>query len=113
MVWETALAFFLLSLTVFIYLAVPVLFNLKSTLKKASRTLDILNKDLPDILDNVSEIGETVNGATKKIESTVEDLAELEQLVSKEIKQPLQNVAQSIASLLSLANKIFDRRSKK
>ncbi len=112
-VWESAFVIFLLSLTVLVYLTVPVLLKLRETLKKTNKTLDILNKDLPDIMDNLSDISERVNKASSKIETTVEDIAELEQLISKEIKQPLQNIAQSVATLLHLANKVFVRKSKK
>ena len=112
-VWETALVFLLLSSTVLVILAIPVVFKLRESLKKGNKTLDILNKDLPDIMDNLTEISKRVNSASSKIETTVEDIAELEQLISKEIKQPLQNIAQSIATLLHLANKLFDRKSKK
>jgi hypothetical protein len=75
--------------------------------------MDILNKDLPDVLSNMSAITGTLNTTTKKIETTIDDVVEIEQMVSKEIKQPLQNIASSIATLLQLANRIFDRRSKK
>ena len=112
-VWEGAFVIFLLSLTVLVYLTIPVMLKLRESLKKANKTMDILNKDLPGIMDNLSEISGRVNKASSKLESTVEDIAELEQLISKEIKQPLQNIAQSIGMLLHLANKLFDRKSKK
>ena len=112
-VWESAFVIFLLSLTVLVYLAIPVMLKLRESLKKANKTMDILNKDLPDIMDNLSDISKRVNKASSKLETTVEDIAELEQLISKEIKQPLQNIAQSVATLIQLANKIFVRKSKK
>jgi hypothetical protein len=37
----------------------------------------------------------------------------LEHLLSKEIKQPLQNIAQTIATILQLFNKVFHRKSSK
>ena len=40
----------IISFTVLIYLAIPVVLNLRNTLKQANRTLDILNKDLPDVM---------------------------------------------------------------
>lgn len=113
MVWETVLIFVSLMFLVLITLAIPILLRLKDTLRKANTTMDILNKDLPDVLSNLNEITGTLNNTTKKIETTIDDVVEIERMVSKEIKQPLQNIASSIATLLQLANKIFDRRSKK
>ena len=110
MPWEIALVIFLLSLTVLIYLTIPVLLRLRETLKNLNRTLEIVNSDLPVVMDNVQEISGTVNSISKKVEKTVEDIVELEQLFSKEIKEPLQNIASSIGMLLSIVNKLFDKK---
>jgi len=110
MAWEIALIIFLLSLTVLIYLLIPFIFKMKNTLSKLNITLDALNKDLPEIMNNVQEISQTVSSVSGKIEDTVDDVVELEKLVSKEIKEPLQNIANSIGMLLQLINKLFDKK---
>jgi len=110
MAWEIAFIIFLLSLTVLVYLTIPLVLRLKDTLKKTNQALDLLNEDLPDILDNVAEISGTLSSVSKKVESTVDDVAELEHLISNEIKEPLQNIANTIGMLLQLANKLFDRK---
>lgn len=113
MAWEIALIIFLLSLTVLLYMLIPVIFNLRNTLKKVNGTLDVLNDDLPEILENVKDISGVVTSISGKIEDTIDDVIEIEQMVSKEIKVPLQNIANSIGLLLQLVNKIFDKRSSK
>lgn len=110
MAWEIAFVVFLLSLTVLVYLTIPVVLRLKDTLKKTNTALDLLNEDLPEILDNVAEISGTLTTVSKKVETTIDDVAELEHLVSKEIKEPLQNIATTIGMLLQIANKLFDRK---
>jgi len=112
MAWEIAFVVFLISLTVLVYLTIPVVLRLKDTLKKANHTLDVLNKELPEIMENIADISDTLTSVTQKVESTVDDIVQLEQLVSKEIKQPLQNIANSIGMLLQLANKLFEKKKK-
>lgn len=112
MPWEIALVILLLSLVVLIYLTIPVVLKLRETLKNLNRTLEIVNSDLPDVLENVNEITGSVSTISKKVENTVDDIVELEQLFSKEIKEPLQNIANSIGMLLQLVNKLFDKKKK-
>ena len=112
MAWEIALIIFFLSLTVLVYLLIPVVFKFKETLKQINNTLGIVNKNLPDLMNNVQDISETLTVVSKKVEATVDDVVELEQLFSKEIKQPLQNIANSIGMLLQILNKVFDKKKK-
>jgi len=107
MLWEFAFVFFLVALTVLVFLTIPSVLELKTTLKRINRTLGILNEDLPDILKNVKDVTETVNSATDKLDTAVRNVVELEQMVSNEIKQPLQNIAQTIATILQIVNKVF------
>lgn len=111
--WEVALVVLLLSLVVLVYTAIPALLRLRTTLKHVNRTLDVVNHDLPQVMQNVEEISSTVNSISKKVEHTVEDVVELEQLFSREIKEPLQNIANSIGMLLSIVNKLFDKKKSK
>lgn len=110
--WEVALIVLLLSLVALIYTAIPALLRLRTTLKNVNRTLEVVNQDLPAVMENVEEISGSVNSISKKVENTVDDIVELEQLFSKEIKEPLQNIANSIGMLLSIVNKLFDKKKK-
>ncbi len=112
MVWEVAFVIFLLSLTVLVYLLIPVVIRFRETLGKVNKTLDVLNDDLPEIVKNVNTISERVNTMMKTAEETVEDIAHLEHTISKEIKEPLQNVAQIVATLIQLINRMFLRSKK-
>ncbi|MGD9898332.1 MAG: hypothetical protein AB7T22_04305 [Calditrichaceae bacterium] len=112
MVWEIALVILLLSLTVLVFLLIPTIIQLKQFLKNVNGTLDVVNKDLPEVMSSVSEIAKSLSAASVKVESAVSDLAEIEELVVKEIKVPLQHIAQAISILLQLANKLFARKGK-
>lgn len=112
MIWETAIVIFLLSLTVLVYLTIPLLLKFRESLKKLNQTIDTVNNDLPGIMTNVNEICDSLNNTVQKVESTVDDVVELEQIITNEIKEPLKNIAQAIAMLLQLANKLFDRKAK-
>ena len=72
-----------------------------------------MNEDLPDILKNVKDVSETVNSATDKLDAAVKNVVEIEQMVSKEIRQPLQNIAQTIATILQIINKVFHWKTSK
>jgi uncharacterized protein YoxC len=112
MPWEIALVFLLIALAILVAFAIPVVFRLGETLKNINQTLTTVNKDLPTVMENVEEISGTVNNISKKVEHTVEDIVELEQLFSKEIKEPLQNIANSIGMLLQIVNRLFDKKKK-
>jgi len=111
--WEFAFVVFLVSLMFLVFLTIPSVLELRKTLRRVNKTLSILNEDLPGILKNVRDISDNVSSASTKLDTTVKNVVELEQLVSKEIKQPLQNIAQTIATVLQLLNKIFHRKSSK
>ena len=82
MLWEFAFVFFLVALTVLVFLTIPSVLELRTTLKRINKTLGILNEDLPDILKNVKDVSETVNSATDKLDAAVKNVVEIEQLVS-------------------------------
>lgn len=109
MVWEVAFVIFLLSLTVLVYLLIPVVLRFRDTLGRVNKTLDVLNEDLPEILKNVRSASERVDGIIDTAEKTVEDVSQLEYTISKEIKEPLQNIAQVIGTLIQIINKVFYR----
>ncbi len=109
MVWEVAFVIFLLSLTVLVYLLIPVIIRFRDTLGRINKTLDTINEDLPEILKNVHTISQRADGIIDTAEKTIDDVSQLEYTISKEIKEPLQNIAQIVGSLLQIFNKIFYR----
>ena len=110
MVWEIALVIFLLLLSVLVLLVIPVVLQLSQTLKKVNQSLEAVNKDLPAIVTNVHEVTDTVNLASKKLKDAIYDLAELEHSFSREVKEPLNNIAKGIGMVLNLINKLFPKR---
>jgi uncharacterized protein YoxC len=109
MVWEIAFVIFLLSLTVLTYLLIPVVLRFRDTLGRVNKTLDAVNEDLPEILKNVKDISQRVDGIVDTAEKTVQDVSQLEYTISKEIKEPLQNIAQVVGTLIQIMNKVFYR----
>ncbi|MBN2424601.1 MAG: DUF948 domain-containing protein [Calditrichaceae bacterium] len=108
--WETILVMFLIAMIVLVVLAIPMILRLRDVLNRLNDTLVIVNHDLPEILENARELTKRANSSTKKIEETIDDIVHLEQMVSKEIKEPIQNVAQSLGTVLQIFNKLFYRR---
>ncbi len=106
-VWEVAFVIFLLSLTVLVYLLIPVVLRFRNTLGRVNKTLVILNDDLPDILKHIQNITERLDRVLKTVEDTVEDVAQLEHTITKEIKEPIFNIAQVVGTLIQLLNKIL------
>jgi len=100
MVWEMVLVLLILVLIVFILLLIPAVLELRKTLSKLSNLTDTLNKDLPEILDNIRDISENTNHTTEKLHTFVSDVAEFEKKISNEIKEPALEAAASIAGLL-------------
>lgn len=112
-VWEVAFVIFLLSLTVLVYLLIPVVLRLKDTLGRLNKTLVILNDDLPEILKNIESITERLDKVMKTTEDAVEDIAKIEHTITKEIKQPLMNIAQIIGTAIQLINRLLGWQKKK
>ena len=106
-VWEIAFVIFLLSLTVLVYLLIPVVLRFRDTLGRLNKTLVVLNDDLPEILKNVQSITERLDRVMKTAEDTVEDIAKIEHTITKEIKQPLMNIAQVIGTIIQLLNRLL------
>ncbi len=106
-VWEVAFVIFLLSLTVLVYLLIPVVLRFRETLGKVNKTLLVLNDDLPEILKNVQSITERLDRVMKTAEGAVEDIANIERTVTKEIKEPLMNIAQIIGTVIQLLNRLL------
>ncbi|HHE54699.1 MAG TPA: DUF948 domain-containing protein [Caldithrix abyssi] len=106
-VWEVAFVIFLLSLTVLVYLLIPVVLRFRDTLGRLNRTLVVLNDDLPEILKNVQSITERLDKVMKTAEDAVEDIAKIERTITKEIKEPLINIAQIIGTVIQLIERLL------
>jgi uncharacterized protein YoxC len=107
MVWEIALVIFLLVLTALVIILIPTVLNLRNTLKKASKLLENVNGELPDILADVSDITYRANIATEKIDKTVSNITEVEKKISAEIKEPLMEVVGSLGGFLKALQIFF------
>jgi ABC-type transporter Mla subunit MlaD len=100
MVWEIALAFFLLICSILILYLIPTVFEFRKTLAKITDVAAALQKDLPAILQNLNNLSSHVSSAGEKLESAVGDIVEIEQKISKEIKEPVFEAAATLAGLL-------------
>ncbi len=109
-VWETALVLLILSVTILTILLIPVANQLRQFLKKMDKTLDTLNADLPDILEDLKAMGESFSHVSQRIEDMTDDVAELEETLVNEIKEPLQSIAAVISSILQLGGRLKNRR---
>ena len=109
-VWETALVLLILSATILIILLIPIVIQFKQTLKKMNQTFDTLNADLPELLTDLRDVGASFSNVSQILENITDDVAELEHTVVSQIKEPLQNVASFIGSLLQFGNRL--RRKK-
>lgn len=112
-VWEVAFIIFLLSLTVLVYLLIPVVLRFRDTLGRLNKTLVILNDDLPEILKNIESITERLDKVMKTAEDAVEDIVKIEHTITKEIKEPLINIANIIGTVIQLLNRLLTWPKKK
>jgi predicted PurR-regulated permease PerM len=99
MSWEIALIIFLV-ITVFIVLLLPLVLELRTTLKKISSLVDNLNKDLPEILHNIKNVSEHTTLASERLHAAVGDIVEFEQKISKQIKEPVLEATTTIAAII-------------
>lgn len=112
-IWETALVLLLLSLVVLVFQMIFFLLQAKDTARKLNKTLEIVNTNLPEVMERITEISRSVSKTVTKVEGAAQDITEIEQIISKEIKDPLKNVAQAVSTVLQLANRVFFRKSAK
>ncbi len=101
MAWEVALVVLLLVLTVLVILLIPTVVSFYRTLGKLSKTLDELNRELPEILQNIGEITDQTSRASRTLTGVVDNIAEFEQKVSDEIKEPALEVVATLGGLFS------------
>ena len=61
---------------------------------------DNLNKELPDILADISEITYQASEVSEKINDTVGDITDIEKKISSEIKEPLLEAVGTLGGFL-------------
>jgi uncharacterized protein YoxC len=88
MLWENALVILLLVLTVLVILLIPTVVQFYRALKKLNSTIDDVNRDLPQIMENLEEITSYTTRATRKINHAVDDVVDVQQKISDELKEP-------------------------
>jgi methyl-accepting chemotaxis protein len=111
--WEAVLVFLLISLIVLVFQIIFFIYRARDAIARVNDTMRTLNKNLPEVMENVNKITNSAAKASSKVETTVADIVEMEQIVSKEIKDPLKNIASAIANIIQLANRVFFRKSSK
>jgi len=99
--WELFLVLLLFALTILVIFLIPTILELRKTLANVAKLANNLNKDLPEILENVKIVSGHTTKATERINEVVADVADFERRISKEIKEPAFEAVASIAGLLS------------
>lgn len=99
MVWEIALVIALLVLTVLIILLIPTVVQFLRTLQKFNKTLDELNRDLPQIMEHLEEITNHTARATRRINHAVDDVLEIQQKISDELKEPALDMIATLSGV--------------
>ena len=113
MVWEIALVIFLLVLSMLTLLLIPTILQIRSTLSKASTFIDNVNTNLPNILNDVSQITNQAAKAGLQIQNAVDDLVDIERKISHHIKRPAEELAASLGALLKTIQTILSIFSRK
>lgn len=99
MVWEIALVILLLVLTVLVILLIPTVVQFYRTLQKLNKSLDEINRDLPQIMENVEEITDYTSRATRRIDHAVDDVVEIQQKISDELKEPTLDMIATLSGV--------------
>ena len=100
MVWEIALAFFLMVFAILIIYLIPTVFEFRRTLGKLADVAETVQKDLPHILQNLNHISTHITAVSEKLNGVVADIVEIEQQISKEIKAPILEAAATFGGII-------------
>jgi uncharacterized protein YoxC len=100
MLWENALVILLLVLTVLVILLIPTVVQFYRALKKLNSTIDDVNRDLPQIMENLEEITSYTTRATRKINHAVDDVVDVQQKISDELKEPALDAIATLSGLV-------------
>ncbi|MRR35693.1 DUF948 domain-containing protein, partial [bacterium] len=71
--WETSLFILCLAVAVLVVFAIPVLLQLRRTVRNLDVTITTLNQNLPQILKNVDYITENVRQSVHAVRATMEE----------------------------------------
>jgi predicted PurR-regulated permease PerM len=112
MIWEIVLTLFFVALIVLVILLIPIVLQFRESLSKLNQTLDTVNKDLPQMMNNFTEVSKSLSVATVKIENAVDGFSELEKIVTEQIKVPLKTIANIISTLLKLLTTLVGRKKR-
>jgi uncharacterized protein YoxC len=99
MVWEQALTILLLVLTVLAILMIPTVVQFYRALNKFNKTLDEINRDLPQIMENIEEITDHTSRASGRIDHAVNDVIDIQQRISDELKEPALDTIATLAGV--------------
>ena len=99
MVWEQALTILLLVLTVLAILMIPTVVQFYRALNKFNKTLDEINRDLPQIMENIEEITDHTSRASRRIDHAVDDVIDIQQRISDELKEPALDTIATLAGM--------------
>jgi len=113
MVWEIALVVFLLVLSMLTLLLIPVVLQLRITLSKISALVEGINKNLPNILNDVNQVTTQVAKAGLQIQNAVDDIVDIERRISHGIKRPTVEIAASLGALIKSIQTILSLFSRK
>src|SRR4030042_6698161 len=69
------LLIFCIAFSVLVIICIPVLWQVWRTMKKATATLETLNKNLPVILRNLEEITTNINNSTATVNREIQTLS--------------------------------------
>jgi len=100
MVWEIALVILLLVFTVLAILLIPTVVQFYRILHKFNNTLNEINRDLPQIMENLEEITDHASRATRRIDHAVDDVVDIQQRISDELKEPALDTIATLAGVV-------------
>jgi uncharacterized protein YoxC len=84
--WETSLFILCLAVVILVAFTIPVLLQLRRTVKNVDVTVTTLNQNLPQILKNVDSITENVRLSVHTVRATVEET------INRSLPSILENV---------------------
>jgi len=84
--WETSLFILCLAVVILVAFTIPVLLQLRRTVKNVDVTVTTLNQNLPQILKNVDSITENVRQSVHTVRATVEET------INRSLPSILENV---------------------
>jgi len=111
-IWPVVLTLFFLGLIILIILLIPVILQFRESLSRLNQALDTVNKDLPTVMTNVSDVSKSLNIASVKIEGAVDSFSDLERTINQQIRVPVKTIASIIATLLKVLTATMGRRKK-